>query len=120
LLTLKEVKAMSGVQRRGKLVSYRTNIELAVANKTSPNEYLDGCILIMLEILSDIIKENGWTDTTPMEMFENVYIDFSELSVMPMILKRFFDTKVLVLRYNSSDAATKLRLKSSIVARGLL
>jgi len=76
---------------------------------------LDESILLLLEVLIFVIKEKGWKDS-PLDLFEMVYREHEG----GILFTRFRETWGLVTRYREGSAEDKARLRSVLLARGMI
>lgn len=123
---LKEIRRWSKEKRQARLSVLHQSLASGVSRGDSQEEgsahtqMLDECVVILLEVLREVISEKEWTDASALGMFEGVYAGLSENPIYGRVMQRSRDTLALVERFNGGSADEKSRLRSKLVARGLL
>ena len=97
---------------------YVRDISTSVASNSDLADYAYEAVYLLLMILRSVIKEKGWKDITPLELFEGVYQETTGY-VWAAVHQRFAETKSLVDRYKTGSREDKSIVKPKLASRGL-
>lgn len=116
----KKLKYLNGGHLINEVRSLSTDLIVPFSSAEEYDKACDKFIVILLEILSIVVEEKGWTDVKPIQLFEGVWGEVIRSKQYEQVYERFKETESLIEKFRTSEGKDKAIYKKELISRGII